>query len=236
MKRNLIALLTILISLVFSAATAGAVSQYGGGSTGYDVSYPNCRANVGSAAFGIVGVNGGLPYTENPCLFNQALLFKNLSYYVNTAWNDQSASNDLTSPKACEAADLNCAAYNYGYAAGLQSVNYVRDNGLPTKTAWWLDVETMNTWSSDVIQNQNSLQGEYDALIASGATSVGIYSTTFQWTSITGGWKNMWPSWGATTWRTAREAASYCRGHEFTGGRSMLMQYIGQKFDENVAC
>jgi hypothetical protein len=99
-------------------------------------------------------------------------------------------------------------------------------------------VETVNTWNSDVVQNQNSLQGEYDALTAHGAWKVGVYSTTAQWQTITGGWQNNWPSWGATTWTTAKQAAKYCVGHQFTGGPSYLMQYIPPKspFDRDVAC
>jgi len=67
---------------------------------------------------------------------------------------------------------------------------------------------------------------------------VGVYSTTAQWKSVTGGWQNNWPSWGATTWTTAKQAQTYCTGHEFTGGTSYLMQYRPKnaKVDYDVAC
>jgi hypothetical protein len=57
----------------------------------------------------------------------------------------------------------------------------------------------MNTWTPDPLQNQSSLKGETDALLNGGASTVGVYSTTAQWKTITNAWQNGWPSWGATT-------------------------------------
>ena len=91
---------------------------------------------------------------------------------------------------------------------------------------------------TDYAQNRQSLQGELDAFKTNGATLVGFYSTTAQWNSITGTWKNGLPSWGATTWSTSTQALTYCTGHQFTGGTSYLMQYKpkGSKVDYDVAC
>jgi hypothetical protein len=94
----------------------------------------------------------------------------------------------------------------------------------------------MNTWNIDTAQNQNSLQGSYDALKSNSATTIGAYSTTAQWQSITGGWKNGWPNWGATTWDTAKQAAKYCTGHQFTGGPTLLIQFNIKKLDQDYAC
>jgi hypothetical protein len=142
----------------------------------------------------------------------------------------------MNTPKVCASTDLPCIAYNYGYNAGLYSVSYVKGQGYNTARTWWLDVETMNSWTNDPTQNQQSLLGVRDALVASGATMVGAYSTTYQWNTITGSWANFWPSWGATTWRSAKQASTYCTGHQFTGGPSVLMQYTGKVFDEDYAC
>jgi hypothetical protein len=79
------------------------------------------------------------------------------------------------------------------------------------------------------------LQGEIDALKAGGVQTVGVYSTTAQWGTITGGWKNGLPNWGASTWNTARQAASFCSGHQFTGGPTYLIQYTG-RLDQDYAC
>jgi hypothetical protein len=233
---NLAILIISAVVLFINSGSASALGQYVGGTTGYDVSYPNCRATVSKAGFGIVGVTAGFGFSGNSCLAAEASHFSNLSLYVNTGYPGQSYGLKYqSSPNACAATDLDCLAYNYGYNAGLYAVNYAKSQAV-WSTTWWEDVETMNSWTSDYAQNQQSLLGQRDALSAAGVTTVGVYSTTAQWGTITGGWQNLWPSWGATTWRTAKQAATYCTGHEFTGGASYLMQYKGRTLDEDVAC
>lgn len=237
MRSKLFGIIVSLLTVVFATGVAAAQGQYLSGSTGVDVSWPNCSASIPKVSFGIVGVNGGKGFSQNPCLKAQASHFNNLSLYVNTGYPGQSYGiNYQNAPKTCVATDLNCLAYNYGYNAGQYAFNYAQSTGVYSNT-WWLDVETMNTWISDTAQNQNSLQGETDALKDAGVVTVGVYSTTAQWGTITGGWQNGLPSWGATTWTTAKQAAKYCTGHEFTGGPSYLMQYTPKRsLDQNVAC
>jgi len=219
---------------------AAAQGQYISRTTGVDVSWPNCTASIPKTAFGIVGVSNGVGFSTSPCLAAEASHFtSNLSLYVNTGYPGSDSANAIlyaATPKACVAADLTCIAYNYGYNAGLYAYAAASSVGVHAST-WWLDVETMNTWTSDPLQNQSSLQGETDALKANGVSTVGIYSTTAQWGTITAGWKNGLPSWGATTWKTAKQAATYCTGHQFTGGPSYLMQYTAVRgIDQDYAC
>jgi hypothetical protein len=215
---------------------ATALGQYSKGSIGIDVSYPNCLASLPKVSFGIVGVNGGKPFSENPCLKQQASRFNNLSFYINSAYPGQPFGMRYQfSPNFCGELDLNCLAYNYGYNAAKQSYEHVSSLGLSSST-WWIDVETMNSWIDDTNQNRQSIQGMIEYLSQQGISTIGIYSTTFQWNLITGSWQNGMPSWGATTWRTAKQAATYCKGHEFTGGPSFLMQYLSKSLDYNVAC
>ena len=227
---------TIIFGLITLTSVASAHGIYTAGSTGYDVSWPNCNAAAPTkAAFGIVGVTGGLGFSPNSCLAKQAAWFKNLSLYVNTGYPGQSYGLKYqNAPNACASTDLNCLAYNYGYNAGQYALNYAASQGV-TSTTWWLDVETMNSWTGDYAQNKSSLQGETDALKNSGVTTVGVYSTTAQWQSITGSWQNGLPNWGATTWATAKQAAKYCTGHDFTGGGTWLLQFTG-KLDQDYAC
>jgi hypothetical protein len=216
---------TLIIAFAICALATGlalAQGQYTSGSTGIDVSYPNCSATLPVTALRIVGVSDGLGYSTNPCIATEAAGAANLSLYVNTGWNSASSRINATSPKACAAGDNNCLAYNYGYNAGLYALAAANQAGVHAPT-WWLDVETANTWNTNVVQDQNSLQGEHDALLANAATTVGVYSTTAQWKTITGSWINGWPSWGATTWTSAKQAQTYCTGHQFTGGPSYLM-------------
>lgn len=236
--KKLVSTIAILAaSILLTSGMASALGQYVTDTTGVDVGWPNCSTSLPKAGFGIVGVNNGTGYSVNPCLAAQASHFSNLSLYVNTGWYDQSSYVNATSPRLCNTGDANCLAYNYGYNAGLYAYNAAASANVYSPT-WWLDVETMNSWNTDTSQNQSSLQGEYDALKSKGATTVGVYSTTDQWASVSGSWQNYWPSWGATTWTTAKQAKKYCTGHQFTGGPSYLMQFKSNrsKVDQDVAC
>ncbi|HSW85353.1 MAG TPA: hypothetical protein VLF79_01920 [Candidatus Saccharimonadales bacterium] len=238
MRRLLSSISAIVMTISVLTGAAAAQSPYISGSDGVDVSYPNCSATIPKVAFGIVGVNNGTVYSTNPCLSSEAGHFAtNLSLYANTGWYNKSTFINPNSPKACAAGDNKCLAYNYGYNAGVYAYNAATAAGNQSKI-WWLDVETMNTWNSDVSQNQNSIQGEYNALVDKSATTIGAYSTTAQWQTITGNWKNGWPNWGATTWNNANQAQTYCTGHQFTGGPSLLMQYQNKRssLDQDVAC
>lgn len=228
--------LTVLVALG-NVASVIAYGPYTRGTVGIDVSHPNCSVSLPKTAFGIVGVNGGLVYSTNPCLKAQASHFGNLSLYINTGLNASSSSTYYQAASVGCNGDAYCAAYNYGHNAARHSIEYALSKGINSST-WWLDVETMNTWNADVLQNQKSLQGAYDALSAHGATTIGAYSTTYQWNTITGGWKNGWPSWGATTWTTAKQASTYCKGREFTGGTMYLIQFKSKRsqVSEDYAC
>jgi hypothetical protein len=237
LKRFLSLIIAAISITVLFAQGALASSVYATGTTGVDVSYPNCSTSIPNVSFGVVGVNNGLVYGHNNCAAAEAKHFSNLSLYVNTGLNTSASSSYYTQAQVGCNGDVNCAAYNYGYNAAKDAIGYAQSQGL-SSNKWWLDVETSNTWNKDTLQNQKSLQGEYDALAANGATTVGVYSTTAQWQSVAGGWQNNWPSWGATTWTTAKQAQTYCTGHQFTGGPSLLMQYISRqsRLDQDVAC
>jgi hypothetical protein len=239
MKRLLTGVVALVAAFIFfsSTAFAAAGSPYIPGSTGVDVSFPTCSATIPQAAFGIVGVTGGMAYTTNSCAAEEASHFQNYSLYINTGLNASSSSPYyVTAEQGCNG-DARCAAYHYGYNAGIQAFQYAQSLGLSSKV-WWLDVEIENTWNDDVTLNQQSLQGEHDALIASGVTNVGVYSTTAQWKTITGSWQNYWPGWGATQLPSAQQAQQYCTGHEFTGGPTWLIQYKNpqSQIDQDVAC
>lgn len=237
MKVSLMSVAASLLLGVVMVSQASASSYYQTGSVGVDISYPNCGVSVSKSAFGIVGVTGGLVYSENQCLAEQAAQFRNLSLYINTGLNaSQDSLYYLAAQEGCNGDPL-CAAYNYGRNAANEAVAYANSQGV-SSNRWWLDVETENSWSVDVMQNRKSIQGAYDALKAQGAALVGVYSTTAQWGEITGGWQNNWPSWGASTWTTAKQAAKFCKGHEFTGGPTLLIQFRSKqsKVSQDIAC
>jgi hypothetical protein len=112
---------------------------------------------------------------------------------------------------------------------------------------WWLDVETGNSWqtlesygqtATSRANDQASIAGAVAALQASGVGSVGVYSTSYQWTQITGGTGTTFaaqPAWvaGVGSLSTAR---SNCGTTSFTAGRVTLAQYAQSGYDADYHC
>lgn len=189
-----------------------------------------------SGAFGIIGVSGGLVYADNSCVASEATYFNNVSLYANTGFNlDTTAGSYFEQAMAYGNCTTNsCGAYYYGYLAGVHAAKYAQSQGVSSPT-WWLDVETGNTWNSDTSLNRQALQGEYDGINATAApTTIGVYSTTSQWGSITGGWLNNWPVWYATAVHKKSQAIPYCKD-TFTNGETILVQFRG-RLDQDYAC
>jgi hypothetical protein len=115
----------------------------------------------------------------------------------------------------------------------------------------WLDVETGNSWqsatkSNGLAMNVADLQGMVGSLRAASplagpaAQRIGIYSTSFQWTTITGDPGSsggvLWtlPDWipGASS---QRGAAANCSLPAFTGGGVPVTQWFGS-LDGDYSC
>ena len=225
-------------------------------SRGYDISYPQCGgAYPSNPAFGIVGVNGGRVFSTNPCLASQIAWGGGAAaeLYINTG-NPGPALSTMwpvgqTSPRACDAANPDTAdcAFDYGWNAAKHSyetaVAAYQQLGIatsPSATAWWLDVETSNSWrEDDLALNVAALQGEVAYLQSQGISRIGFYSTTVQWGTITGGTKvfSPAPSWGAGA-RNERGAKTLCSttSTSFTGGRLAMVQWIEGGFDVDIRC
>jgi hypothetical protein len=234
-------------------------SGRGGGpvktSRGYDISYPQCGgAFPANPAFAIVGVNGGRVFSTNSCLAAEITWGGGAAaeLYANTGNPGPALSSfwpkGQTSPRFCDAANPDTAdcAYDYGWNAAQHSFQTAQTaysslgiTTSPSATRWWLDVETGNSWRDDTSLNVAALQGEFDYLRSVGVTQLGFYSTTSQWTTITGGTKvfSPVPSWGAGA-PSEKTAQSLCKNTltSFTGGRLAMVQYIYQGFDANVRC
>jgi len=253
-------------SVMAAPPDVGAARSGGGSTAGYDISYPQCGGPFpANAAFGIVGVNKGIVFSPNPCLGTgdgpselawgggvQAQLYANTANpgpALSTHWpNGQTfplGCNTGTSPGSDTA---NCA-YDYGWYAAADSyqtaVRAYISLGLapsgatltPQPNRWWLDVETGNSWRTDVSMNVAALQGAVAYLQSVGAAGVGFYSTQSQWNQITGGTAVFAPSpsWVAGA-KTSRQAAGNCSGSGFTGGAVALAQYFAKSFDADLPC
>lgn len=230
-------------------------------SIGNDISYPQCGSTLPSGqAFGIVGVNGGIATTTNPCLLQQLAWASTsngstpqpaVSLYVNTAnpghiadlWpsNNTVYGSAVFNPYGeCDSSEGAACAYIYGWTRADDDANR-RGISNPEQYKWWLDVETANSWStSDLQANAASLEGMVGYFNSIGA-SVGIYSTAYQWQTIVG---TLWDGsnlHGLDSWlagaRTERGARANCASPALTnGGRVTLAQYVSKGFDYDVSC
>lgn len=238
-------LLTIALAAAVALGASGsafAAGSYVSGTSGYDISWPQCGGAYppGPYAFGIVGVTGGRAFYHNACLADEfhwatagstaPSLYMNLNYAIGTT-----ASNGLSGPKGdCSRRDKACQAYNYGYNAALDAATYGASVGA-TATTWWLDIETGNSWSRDKTLNAMVIQGAIDYLGTLG--TVGIYSTAYQWGVIAGSFSPGLPNWVAGA--PSRDAApAYCAdtSKAFAGGQAWLVQYPNGSFDGDYAC
>ncbi|MFN2466325.1 MAG: hypothetical protein ABR598_08700 [Candidatus Dormibacteria bacterium] len=261
MREIAVVLAALGLSLTGLLAQSGpALARSGGGSTAvaaYDVSYPQCGKRLPTGGtLAIVGVTDGLPWSTNPCLGSEyawAASRPSAQLYMNTA-NPETASSYWTQraangPKLCGTAnladpsDLNCA-YNYGWNSAADALTRATTaiGTAATAHAWWLDVETANSWNGTTGANAQDLQGSIDKLRSVGVPGVGFYSTTYQWGVITGGWQapvdtSGYPSDWVAGASNATQATSWCApSYAFSGGPVRLVQYPSGNLDGDVIC
>ena len=215
-------------------------NHYTPGSTGYDVSWPQCQT-PGSAltkplpntpSFAVVGVNDGTIGSFNSCFAAETTWAgQGLSVYIilQPAPLGNLAPFETSGPKSsCATTSPPCAAYNWGYNYAQADLAFVRAQGLQPEV-WWLDVETAEGWATSAgAQPANAavIQGALDALTGAGKTA-GIYGTWYQWGQITGSYvpSAQVPIWvaGATSLSTGFDSAqSYCQRALTAGDPSTL--------------
>ncbi len=196
---------------------------------GVDISHPQCDSDLlDDRAFAVVGVNGGIATTANPCLDEQlAWAWESngsvpeqpvAQLYLNTANPGQARNLINTWPSAgdtpygeCDGGNTTACSWRYGWERTRESVtdffaSAAREaevDSLPSSYRWWLDVETMNTWqvgSDDArARNRAALEGMTAYLDLRGA-DVGLYSTGRQWQQIVGSVPTDSPLAGLPSW------------------------------------
>ena len=190
----------VLFALAAGPALA-ATDPYTPGTIGYDVSYPNCSATP-SGAFGIVGVNGGRPFSYNGCFSTEYSTAPGTpSAYINTAYSGAYGRN-ITTPCATAPSTIVGRAQRQAWSIGCSEADTSNTRAGVAPTMWWLDVETGNSWStSNLTLNQDAIQGAIDRFTTLGF-SVGVYSDAYFWRTITG--PNSWtPNGLAAEWLAA---------------------------------
>jgi hypothetical protein len=193
---------TVMLVRPTAAAADVAPGAPPGGSTGHDISWPQCdSAYPALGGFGIVGVTDGRAWSANPCLASEYQWAggypRTPDLYMNTAnpapfsgyyWPTSGAQDPALCQDATSTTDPGCA-YDYGWHSAANALSTATSalGGSP-QGIWWLDVETGNTWNGDASSNAADLQGSIDYLVAQHVAAVGVYSTAAQWDAITGGY------------------------------------------------
>jgi hypothetical protein len=167
--------------------------------TGYDLSYPNCSSRpAAQPAFAIVGVNGGRPFTFNPCLRLEASWFARgpQAVYLNTGYQP-SFRHQITPACAFATAPSHGAAIAYAIGCSEAAASLERTTLLGlSPTIWWLDVEPSNAWSANPTINIGVIRGILDFLDKlTPSPLIGIYSSPSWWHQITDGWPTTVPEW-----------------------------------------
>lgn len=233
--------------------------------TGYDVSYPQCSSSYPSnPLFGIVGVNGGLANTANPCLRGELHWARaapgqkrpeqpSLSLYINTGnpgghhVADWPSGGPTPTYGSCNGLLTNACSYLYGEQRASHSYRLVAalDSVAAKTRPWWLDVELGSSWASTYELNIAALHGFIAGLQNAGATGpIGIYSTRAQWKDITGltaqttpaHFDGPLPDWVAGTKATLPQARQNCTDGSFTGAAPTLAQYRIAPLDADLRC
>ena len=155
---------------------------------------------------------------------------------MNTGYPGLRASQRYaSSPRQCSLSDVLCLAYNYGFHAALYALQYAALQNVHA-SMWWLDVETENSWSNDLLANRAMIVGVTAAIQQTTLIDkVGVYSTPYQWGVITGGWHNGLLEWVGTGETSAVAALPACKEFSFSGGLIRLSQYI-HGIDYDLSC
>ena len=221
---------------IVASANEG-LGPYASGSTGYDISWPQCGGPYpGGHQIGIIGVTNGHAFSTNSCLGDEvAWAGPAHGLYMNVnSPNGGSNSQGASGPAGSCSSGSTCWSYNYGFNAANYSIAAATSQGVVAQQ-WWLDVETGNYWSGNTAANAAVIQGAVAALRAAGL-SVGVYSTPYQWGEITGGAQLGLPVWVATGVALSNPSSWCTTGHAFNGGPVWMVQYGLNGFDGDYAC
>lgn len=243
------ALVTAVVVAGGTPTPAGAATRYGN-----DVSWPQCGKAQGgyglpmppdSAAFVVIGLTRGLPFTANPCLASQVAWAAKrripaqayamaafptpaqLTVHRDTGpWTDTTSLGRLANTGYAEASSV---------IAGLSAAKF-------SPRMIWVDVEPRSNqpWPAGSrpkeAENRAVLTGLVRRLDEAGY-AYGFYSNTSGWKSITGTWRAPGtPTWVTVGTRSAAEALAACTRASFSGGAAHLAQRWDSRRDYDVTC
>src|ERR1700674_3537920 len=150
------------IASIFATATSLLAGQAGSagytpGSTGYDISFPQCGGAYPAGSFGVVGVTGGYPFVHyNPCLADEYARSPHAALYINTGYDPLYTQVDgqhttpdcLTKSAAVRGSDDQKAAWAVGCSEASRSMAYAGSQSVANPRGWRVDIENEQNWSS----------------------------------------------------------------------------------------
>jgi hypothetical protein len=222
-------------------------SSYPSGSFGYDVSnFQTGNLPPAPHTIGIVEVAGASFGLNSDLAAEAAWAGGGLNLYVFLTYGQQANSGD----PAC-ATSASPAACNYGFAAAQDAFAKAQGAGVDTSVAWWLDVESDPSWTSNTQANAALVQGAIDGLHSEGLNSAGIYASPGVWNSIVGNYQPPVPywaaSWGVNPATTCASVRSLFPAARLPSGPVQMVQYsspstmlsdggMSTAFDDDYAC
>jgi hypothetical protein len=194
----------------FGPSVSGGTTRYPPGSTGYDIGWPQCGADLPGPPYtvAVVQVSDGNAFSHNPCLATEAAWgggHYNLYLSINSPPDSSHFGGAPTDP-GCAGSPLGQAVcqdnYSFGWNDASDGVGYAQSLGIATNVMWWLDVEPafdsngnplctsawptgdVYNWECDSNYNDPMLQGALDYFHSIGVNA-GSYSTGYQWGFLT---------------------------------------------------
>lgn len=220
-------------------AREDALLPYDNAAMGFAISYPQCPNSFPSSSYeyGILGVTDGRSFTHNPCLKQEISWAQKArhhpSFYINLSF-PQASYPALVKSFQCVPMDEKCVAYQFGKAIARDAYDYAQSQGL-TDVPWWLDMQTISTWSPNKDLNAQVVQGAVD-FYKSKNLPVGLSTTPYQWNQIAGDYVTHLPNW--VPGRVDKKvAAQYClTGKSYSGGWVQQVAYVENNFEVVYAC
>jgi hypothetical protein len=235
--------------VVAAAFVAALVTGSSGASTtwthGYDISWPQCSGSSayhlpgGHPRYVVLGLTHGAGHTANPCLQDQLSWARSrgsrVAAYLVPSYptKTQRSAAKVGIYGACRGS-LRCKLHNDGAAQAADALLVLRRAGLDLPMLW-VDVEFRSNpaWTRYDGRNRAVIEGVFRGLREAGVR-YGVYTTSYMWDHITGGWRVDVPNWLPSGNGSATTARGMCRTSG-TGGTTWLVQYT-REWDENLTC
>src|SRR4051794_5774940 len=231
-------------ALLFSVGVVASSAAPTTWTHGYDVSWPQCSGTSahhlpsGSPRYVILGLTHGAGHTANPCLADQLAWARSrgtaVGGYLVPSYPTSAQRSAAATGAYGVCTTLRCRLRNDGAAQASDALRVMQQVGLALPMVW-IDVEfrTGPAWSRVDARNRAVLHGVVRGLRDAGMR-FGVYTTSYMWQHITGGWRLKVPNWLPAGNGDVTTAKSRC-ATTGTGGPTWLAQYT-REWDENLTC